>query len=146
MCRYAFHTYKDHFACFVCRKTFKHFLFGEAVWGRRSLERPRIERDPLCPQCRAPMANMGLDFRAPKQSDHKQWRKVELLYLNNVTFHNCGCGVGRRPQSLHDVPAFLRSRWQESAGVRLRHAIDRKAETSRKTLKRTAANVALAAL
>ena len=32
------------------------------------------------------MANMGLDFRAPKQSDRKQWRKVELLYLNNVTF------------------------------------------------------------
>lgn len=23
MCRYAFHTYREHFACFTCRKMFR---------------------------------------------------------------------------------------------------------------------------
>jgi hypothetical protein len=123
MCRYAFHNYKDHFACFRCRKTFKHYLWCEAPWGRRSRGPTRITRVPLCPECRQPMADLGLDFRAPRQNDRKQWRKVELLYQRGVAFHNCGCGAGPRPTTLRQVRPFLSARLPVSNGARLLRAI-----------------------
>jgi hypothetical protein len=110
MCRYAFHTYKDHFACFTCRKTFKHFLYGEAVYGRRFEGRPRVQRAAICPRCRTPMADVGLDFKAPRKTDRKQWLKAQLLFEGVGAFSGCGCGREPRPTHLRDVPAFIAQR------------------------------------
>lgn len=90
MCRYAFSgPYKQHMACFKCRIALKAVT--------------------VCPQCRQPMVEMGLDFKAPKRRDVKQWKKVEVLYQNGITFHSCGCGCGYRPKQLNEVKHFLRS-------------------------------------
>jgi hypothetical protein len=66
------------------------------------------------------MASMGLDFKAPKKTDKKQWQKVELLYKHGFTYHSCGCcGPGLRPAELRDVEGFLKNNLPESQGNRL---------------------------
>lgn len=105
MCRYAFHTYKEHYACFHCRKMFRRPPRADLVH--------HIEKDTKricpCPQCSNPMQNLGLDFKPPKQSDIKQWAKVKELVDNGFTFASCGCGgPGPRPATLKDVKPFIK--------------------------------------
>ena len=118
MCRYAFHRYKEPFACFTCRKSFKQ----PSRWELPESERPPRgqPRVVLCPQCRQPMADMGKDFKAPSQSDAKQWEKVRALYAAGFTFHSCGCcGPGYRPEELRDVVDFIGSNRALSDGEEL---------------------------
>lgn len=56
---------------------------------------------------RHPCNDMGHDFQAPKQTDVKQWKKVELLYQQGYAYHSCGGGPGYRPSRLSEVPEFL---------------------------------------
>ena len=101
MCRYAeYGPYKNHFACFDCRKVFRRAAEEGATASP--------ERVIVCPDCRGPMRDMGLDFKAPPRSDVKQWQKVALLYRAGFTYHSCGCcGPGFRPSKLADVDAFV---------------------------------------
>ena len=118
MCRYAEHTYKEPFACFTCRKSFKQ----QSRWELPDAERPAPgePRVVLCPQCRQPMADMGLDFKAPSQSEVKQWEKVRALYAAGFAFHSCGCcGPGYRPEDLKDVADFIESNRKLSEGEEL---------------------------
>jgi DNA-directed RNA polymerase subunit RPC12/RpoP len=106
MCRYGFKQYKQHYACFGCRKVFRK----PPVYDWPKAQQPQEDEtvEIKCPQCGEPMAAMGLDFKAPRQSDVKQWRKVELLYRNGFAYHSCGCnGPGYRPRTLSEVPAFI---------------------------------------
>ena len=73
MCRYAMVSYKPHYACFNCRKTFKRRLFYDIREGRQS----DIAK---CPQCGKPMADMGLDFASPSKNDKKAWEHIQKLY------------------------------------------------------------------
>lgn len=127
MCRYAFHTYKSHFACFHCRKAFKktaiddyvrhkgierEFRLIESAYSSRK-KRAATERElgityeqiteqyladvSICPQCTARMAAMGLDFRPPQQRDREAWEILARLYDNGFSFKGCGCSVGYDP-------------------------------------------------
>jgi DNA-directed RNA polymerase subunit RPC12/RpoP len=113
MCRYGgqYGPYKEHYACFDCRKSFK--------WPQDA-HRPPPQDTPesvKCPQCGNPMSSMGLDFQAPKQRDVRQWKKVHLLFLNGYAYHSCGCGgPGYRPRTLREVPEFLSRRPPRSGG------------------------------
>ncbi|REK77040.1 hypothetical protein DX130_08535 [Paenibacillus paeoniae] len=103
MCRYAIYgPYKDIFACFGCRKSFKQTSTAD-------LNPEQISKlNYKCPQCHEPMVNMGHDFKAPKQIDKNQWRKVKLLYDHGIAYHSCGCdGPGYRPTSMREVQDFL---------------------------------------
>ena len=100
MCKYFVQRYKDHFACFECRKSFKkkHWLAIRSV----------------CPECAGKLQSMGPDFKAPKRNDIEQWQKVKLLADNGIYFHSCGCsGPGERPNRLRDVPSFLERKAKE---------------------------------
>jgi hypothetical protein len=94
MCRYAMSYYKSHYACFGCRKTFKRRL----MWD---IQRSGEDRVPAkCPQCGELMANMGLDFAAPKKDDLQQWEHIKTLFTVGIAFHSCGCsGPGYIPSS-----------------------------------------------
>ena len=106
MCRYGFHTYKDHFACFDCRKTFR--VRPAAEWVDEAVRAGDARRVVKCPDCGRPMANMGLDFKSPRRRDAKQWEKVRLLYRVGIAYGSCGCGgPGPRPQSLGEARALL---------------------------------------
>ncbi|WP_028544864.1 hypothetical protein [Paenibacillus taiwanensis] len=103
MCRYGLYgPYKDIYACFACRKVYKQTSQYELT------EEERSQMKHSCPQCGALMKDMGHDFKAPKQSDIKQWRKVEILFQHGFTYHSCGCGgPGHRPANLNEVYPFL---------------------------------------
>lgn len=103
MCRYA-RPYKQHFACFGCRKMFRQPPLDELAVPLPT----GAERVVSCPECGERMHNLGLDFKAPKQRDVEQWEKVRLLHAHGIRFNSCGCGgPGHRPARLREVPAFL---------------------------------------
>ena len=87
-------SYKPHYACFNCRKTFKRRLMGDIKKGETSVFEAK------CPECAQLMANMGLDFESPKKDDVKKWEHLKSLYSVGITFHSCGCsGPGYIPNS-----------------------------------------------
>lgn len=87
-------SYKPHYACFNCRKTFKRRLMVDVKKGEASVFETK------CPQCREFMANMGLDFESPKKDDIKKWEHIKSLFSVGITFHSCGCsGPGYIPNS-----------------------------------------------
>lgn len=89
-------SYKPHYACFSCRKTFKRRL----IWDVDRDHMPRRDKVPAkCPDCGQLMADMGLDFESPKKNDTKAWRHIQELYIADITFHSCGCtGPGFIPK------------------------------------------------
>lgn len=103
MCRYACKSYKEHFACFQCRKAFKRRLMADIKRGANDDSVPA-----KCPQCSALMANMGKDFEAPAQKAVKQWQHLQLLYTVGITFHSCGCsGPGYIPANQQALKAYF---------------------------------------
>ncbi len=97
MCRYAMSNYKEHFACFECRKTFKR----RRLWDidREKVLKQEEELPAKCPECGQLMADMGKDFEAPKKKDLKTWNHIQSLYEVGITFHSCGCiGPGYIPR------------------------------------------------
>jgi hypothetical protein len=75
------------------------------------------------------MWEMGRAFKAPKQDDVKQWRKVEALVRNGITFHSYGShGWGRFPMVLSEVAPFIEKvrRRSESEGKKLLRKISKK--------------------
>ncbi len=125
MCRFAnFGPYKEPFACFECRKVFKQTCRWELPAHLQL--KPGEERICKCPQCGKPMADMGRDFKAPKNKDLKQWKKVQILYEHGFTFHSCGCcGPGFRPSELKDVWRFIESQKPMSEGEILLRKIEK---------------------
>lgn len=102
MCRYGDTTYKPHYACFECRKTFKRRLLGDI----RGAAKDSVEAK--CPECGNLTADMGLDFESPKNSDVKGWEGMKNLYAAGVTFHSCGCtGPGYIPSTNEKLLEFL---------------------------------------
>ena len=141
MCRYAFKRYKPHYACFDCQKSFKQpnildwltvrdkgYIYRELF--RMQSHPPILERMEcelgvrlsdleseyansafLCPECKNPMANMGLDFKPPRKTDVSTWRSFKTMYRVGHCFHTCGCnGIGLIPQSLSELKAYLTER------------------------------------
>jgi hypothetical protein len=107
MCRYALTPYKQHYACFACRKSFKRKL-------KRDVDPEGEDHLAVCPQCGKPTAEMGLDFKPPPQQRKKDWELVQSLWTLGETFHSCGCGgPGYRPRSQPEYRAFLQERLRE---------------------------------
>ena len=102
MCRYGFKIYKNHYACFKCRKTFKKppledllaqngdqedfkkaFPYQEnnnsIKFKAENLEKisyltkKYIDRREFCPDCGKEMIDLGKDFKAPKKNHKKEW-------------------------------------------------------------------------
>ncbi len=140
MCRYAFNTYKSHYVCFDCRKTFKQYpvedlIIRDGHWeqyrraynepNRFKAEKYREENSAFvdlidekyfgrkypCPQCSKEMTNMGMDFKAPKMSAVKEWTIIQSLHKLGHAFQTCGCdGPGFIPINKEDYIAYLDKR------------------------------------
>jgi hypothetical protein len=125
MCRYAWHNYRDHFACFDCRKAFKYWQWeetDEATFGRKQRLR-HVPREIVCPECGKPMVDMGLDYKAPRKRDIGAWEILRTLYQHGFTFHSCGCSVGViPPRTPREVPEWIARHRRHSEGERLLQA------------------------
>lgn len=84
-------TYLHPYACFHCRKSFKRASKSAAVLP--------------CPQCGRPSIGLTRKFKPPKQSDSKQWAKVEALVRHGFLFWSIGEPY---PDTLQEVDAFAR--------------------------------------
>src|SRR5438046_763550 len=101
MCKRVDYNRKKHYACFRCRKAFKQR-------GSSDPQVPGAGRLFPCPECGAPMEDLGEDFKAPPRRDTKQWRKVEILAGFGITYRpGCCDGPGHRPEELSEVEEFL---------------------------------------
>lgn len=80
-------------ACFKCRRSVK---IDVGHWP------PRRAR---CPECAGKLCWLGRTFRAPKRSDVKQWKKVEVLRKAGFLFHSYDAGP--YPDTLQDAKAFI---------------------------------------
>lgn len=97
MCRYGLTTYKTHFGCFACRKVFRRL--ADRASGR-------VDR---CPDCGAPMADLGMDLRAPRRTATKQWRLLQGMFTVGHAFQTCGCdGPGLIPANKRECRLYLR--------------------------------------
>ncbi len=107
-------SYKPHYACFNCRKTFKRRLMVDVKKGETSVFEAK------CPQCGEFMANMGLDFESPKKDDIKKWEHIKNLFSVGITFHSCGCsGPGYIPNSKEKLVKYfeeIKERYLENMG------------------------------
>lgn len=120
MCRYAFHQYKDRYACFQCRKGFKRRLAEDLLPEYRHPETPA-----RCPDCRGPLRNLGRDLKLPRKTQTEQWTAIEYLADNGFNFFSCGCyGIGVVPQSMAQARRLLEARRQQSAGEQLLRRIE----------------------
>ncbi len=82
-------------ACFGCRKSFK-----------KDLADPRYI--PPCPECNAPLTDMGRYFRAPRKDASRQWRKVEMLYRSGVYFAGTqSWALGKFPDTILEAKEFI---------------------------------------
>jgi hypothetical protein len=133
--------YKVHFACFHCRKSFKQppiedyfavqdrgYVYKElsAVWLNEKVLRRREQEfgvrladltakyhaaERKCPECGELMADLGLDFKPPRQRDAKAWATLHGMYRIGHEWHTCGCnGPGWVPKSNSQFHEYLKSR------------------------------------
>lgn len=156
MCRYACHTYKNHFVCFACRKAFKKTAFEDyvehkglradmqkAIAARRyrntrlkpskvTLDPEQVRADYLhevsrCPQCGGQMASMGLDLRPPPQRNREAWEILQAMYEHGFAFRGCGCMVGYAPPARRsELAGWLQEHERRSDGQKLLASITRR--------------------
>lgn len=134
MCRYAWHNYRDHFACFDCGKAFKYWQW-EPVDEEKFTQKQRLEHVPreiVCPDCKQPMIDMGLDFKAPKKTDANAWEILKALVDHGFTFHSCGCYVGfTPPKTLREVPQWIEEHRRKSDGEKMLDKIEKNSNARR---------------
>jgi hypothetical protein len=138
MCRYAWHNYRDHFACFACRKAFKYWQWEacDETTFRRKQRLQHVPREIICPDCSKPMIDMGLDFKAPRKKDVEAWKILDLIAQNGFTFHGCGCYVGfKPPRALREVPDWIEKHRRKSKGEKLLDKIDKRVKARAKNRK-----------
>jgi hypothetical protein len=137
MCRYASKTYKIHFACFNCRKSFKKAPSEDlaiqngdwedyklAFWSYSSAKSKKFRKEnpdrviyltekyknrkEKCPECGELMTDLGLDFKAPKKDKTKEWEIIKGLYRIGKSFYSCGCnGIGYVPKNEKEYKEYL---------------------------------------
>jgi hypothetical protein len=62
-----------------------------------------------CPECKHPMANLGRDFKAPRNSDIRAWKAIQKVYRLGHAFQTCGCdGPGFIPASELEYQDYLK--------------------------------------
>jgi hypothetical protein len=73
------------------------------------------------------MADLGSDFKAPRQRDRRQWLKVEVLHGFGVTYRpGCCDGPGERPAEFRDLEDYLVGLGRPARLVRARVAAVRR--------------------
>lgn len=94
--------YNMAFACFECCKSFKReFVLTDGV-----------PFELKCPECAGPSYNFGRHFKAPKNSDTRQWKKVKFLFDHGFRFQKIRIGSGDKdtvpyPETMDQAKEFV---------------------------------------
>ena len=76
--------YKQHYACFNCRKAFKKTNLLEVLKQRVRID--EAGRVAHCPQCGERMPDVGYDFEPPKKDDVKAWEEARAKVMGTVGY------------------------------------------------------------
>jgi hypothetical protein len=76
------------------------------------------------------MADVGLDFETPKQSDVKRWEIAELLHQHGIKLAG---SFGAGSADFKDLEAFLSARMTDSEGKRLLRKIQQRMRRARRS-------------
>lgn len=92
-----------HWVCFNCRISVKDGTrhCPPAGYTGLSLHQPV----KACTRCQSPMVDLGIDFKAPRRLDRRQWRKVALLHQKGYRFGRARRG-SRSPKTLQGAKAL----------------------------------------
>jgi hypothetical protein len=101
----------SHHVCFLCRKTFKKPASTKNGWV---MLKGHVYP---CPNCKKPMAQLGKNFRAPRQENLRAWRLLERLFAAGFVFDSSL--EGSVPTHPSDLAAFLLARARPSAAQKL---------------------------
>ena len=116
--RFQPHKYKDHYACFECRKAFRVAPFRE--WLPPEVHFGAVVPVVKCPDCARPMTSMGRNFKAPRRADVRLWRTIQLFQEAGIHYVPEAWRFCGPPTSPDEVPAFIeRCRQNASPGRRL---------------------------
>ena len=75
-------------ACFKCRIAFHDV---------------DINNPHPCPECKTPMVNVGVFFRAPKRNNIRKWKALEKMVLEHGMLFNGKDGHGTIPRSIREL-------------------------------------------
>jgi hypothetical protein len=57
------------------------------------------------------MVDMGLDFKAPRRTALREWKRVQIYHQAGYRYHSCGCGgSGNYAETLRDAKQLLRQK------------------------------------
>lgn len=85
------------------------YLIAHACFGCRKSWKVRADTLAVCPQCAAPLSEMGRAFKAPKKSDAEQWEKVEALWRAGFRFWPIWSdAIEPLPDRLREVEDFVK--------------------------------------
>jgi len=75
----------EHWVCLPCRKQFrKPSRYNGVHWEFNT--KPREVRGYPCPECKAPLMDMGKYFKPPRREDKQAWEQVRLLAEHGIRF------------------------------------------------------------
>ncbi len=76
--------YKQHYACFECRKAFKKTNIQEVPKERLHID--EAGQIVPCPQCGERMPEVGFDFEPPKKEDVKSWEEAKARIMGTLDY------------------------------------------------------------
>lgn len=126
----SFPKFKPHFACFTCRRAWKHssggFQFpkpGEIphererrIESNEKVNEEAFSVESRCPVCRKEAPSVGRDFKPPKEDDVKAWKAAEEAFKKNGMF--ISCPQNTRPEieaAIKDNVGTLEALWWDGA-------------------------------
>lgn len=103
---------KPQMTCLKCCRVWEQGRARVGQPSRASVECKYLSR---CPICQSGLFDAGRDFKAPRRSDLKQWRKVAVLLRAGFRFTRYNsrgpqAQASPTPKYLREVEAFLTER------------------------------------
>lgn len=114
--------YKQHYACFDCRKAFKKTNMREVPASLLHID--DAGRVVICPQCGKRMPDVGFAFKPPRKGDVKGWEEArdDLSASLDHAFRN---SLVANVQSSERRKKFIDA-WNQRHTVKLATRIGRK--------------------
>jgi DNA-directed RNA polymerase subunit RPC12/RpoP len=107
--------YKQHYACFDCRKAFKKTNLREVPKERQHVdEQGRVVH---CPDCGARMPDVGFVFKPPKKSDVKAWEEWREYLTNTLDYAIRNSGIVNT-QSREKLKEFIEAHDETRRSIR----------------------------
>jgi len=103
-------NYSNHWVCIKCCSSYKcKWNLSPIAWrGFKKDKAYDFGPGPSCPSCGRKGIAAGHDFRAPKKSNKKEWKRIIKMLQHGIKF-NAGCDFlnGYRFRTMDELNNFI---------------------------------------